>query len=307
MTHDEHGHRGEAEPRVIVFESAGRFAAAERALVLQSQGIGVDLVTVASGYALAVDAADAEQAFDEIAKYVDENRDYVVRAPLTEPDYLPAMPALLAYILTLWAVAFAAEFQLFGIDWYRAGRVVSGQILDGEWYRLATALTLHGDLQHIAANLGFGLATGFVAARYLGYGLATLAILGTGILGNGINTVVRGAGHASIGASTAVFAALGLIGVYAWRLRLYPQQRWVYRLGPLIGAVALLAYTGTGDENTDVGAHFWGFVAGALAGDLLARFRTRLATGPTAQIAYLLVAAGLLTACWAIALLVAAA
>ena len=75
--------------------------------------------------------------------------------------------------------------------------------------------------------------------------------------------------HRAIGASTAVFAALGLVSGYVWRAKLMAQDRWPLRLGPIVGGIALLAYTGTGDENTDIGAHLAGFVCGFLTGMIL--------------------------------------
>ena len=39
--------------------------------------------------------------------------------------------------------------------------------------------------------------------------------------------------------------------------------------GTFMGGIALLAYTGTGDANTDIGAHLAGFVCGFLCGMLL--------------------------------------
>ena len=47
------------------------------------------------------------------------------------------------------------------------------------------------------------------------------------------------------------------------------QDRWPYRLGPIVGGIALLAFTGTGNENTDIGAHLAGFVCGFLSGIVL--------------------------------------
>jgi hypothetical protein len=78
-----------------------------------------------------------------------------------------------------------------------------------------------------------------------------------------------GTDHRSIGASTAVFAALGLLAAWV-RAGRRSGPGWVYRWGPVVAAVALLAYTGAGDENTDVGAHLWGFAAGLVAGAVAA-------------------------------------
>ena len=45
---------------------------------------------------------------------------------------------------------------------------------------------------------------------------------------------------------------------------------------PIVGGFALLMYTGTGGENTDVGAHLMGFLCGLGGGILLSPMRTRL-------------------------------
>jgi membrane associated rhomboid family serine protease len=129
-----------------------------------------------------------------------------------------------------------------------------------------TALTLHLDAGHITANLVFGAVFGFLAGQALGGGVAWLAIVVAGGLGNFINAFVQAPTHSSIGASTAVFAALGVIVSHAlhhWRaVREKPLRRW----SPLIGGVLLLAYTGSGGERTDIVAHLTGFMAGLVIG-----------------------------------------
>ena len=91
-----------------------------------------------------------------------------------------------------------------------------------------------------------------------------------------LNTLLLESAHRSIGASTAVFAALGLTAGFVWHAKLMAQDRWPYRLGPIVGGLALLMFTGTGDENTDIGAHLMGFVCGFGGGILLTRYRDRL-------------------------------
>jgi membrane associated rhomboid family serine protease len=108
--------------------------------------------------------------------------------------------------------------------------------------------------------------------------------------------------HRSIGASTAVFAALGLVAGYVWRARLMSQERWVYRNGPIVGGLALLMYTGTGDENTDIGAHLFGFLCGFVGGLLLTFAGNRILED---RWQWLCAAAAvlLLSGAWAVALL----
>ena len=62
----------------------------------------------------------------------------------------------------------------------------------------------------------------------------------------------------------------------------------------------MLMYTGTGDANTDIGAHLMGFVCGLVSGMLLARWRDRL-TDPRWQLAGALIAGILVTGAWIVA------
>ena len=110
----------------------------------------------------------------------------------------------------------------------------------------------------------------------VGPGVAWLGIVLAGGAANILNTILLESSHRSIGASTAVFAALGLVSGFVWRGKLMAQDRWPYRIGPIIGGIALLAYTGTGGENTDIGAHLVGFICGFVSGILLIRVADKL-------------------------------
>jgi membrane associated rhomboid family serine protease len=78
---------------------------------------------------------------------------------------------------------------------------------------------------------------------------------------------------------------------------LQKQARWAYRIGPIVGGIALLAFTGTGDESTDVGAHLLGFVCGFGSGLLLTRLPARAFTR-RAQLVSGLVALALPAIAW---------
>jgi membrane associated rhomboid family serine protease len=186
------------------------------------------------------------------------------------------MPGIVAYVLVVCGVAWLAGESAFGENWFRAGRVDGVLVRAGELWRTITALTLHSGLGHLAGNVVFGALFGLFAGRILGSGVAWFAIVTTGALGNLLNTLVLAPDHRSIGASTAVFAALGIVAGYVWRAKLMSQERWVYRNGPIVGALALLMYTGTGDENTDIGAHLFGFLCGFGGGILLTLTRDRI-------------------------------
>jgi membrane associated rhomboid family serine protease len=148
----------------------------------------------------------------------------------------------------------------------------------------------------------FGVLFGLFAGRILGSGVAWFAIVVTGAMGNLLNTLLLESAHRSIGASTAVFAALGIVAGYVWRGKLMSQERWVYRNGPIVGGLALLMFTGTGDENTDIGAHLFGFLSGFGGGMLLTLAKEKI-LDTRWQIFGGFGAALLLVAAWGVALL----
>ena len=253
----------------IVFEGRNRQACSDRALVLTSLKIPHEILSDNLRYMLAVPADVAEKARYEIWQYDTENQPVRRQRPRLVPEFQNAVPGVVVYIVIVCLVAWLAGESAFNKDWVSAGRVDGELIRQGEWWRTLTALTLHSGFRHLAGNIGFGGLFGILAGRLFGSGLTWLSVLIASGLANTLNTLLLASGHKSIGASTAVFATLGLIAGFVWRAKLMAQDRWAYRLGPIVGGIALLAYTGTGGPDTDIGAHLAGFVCGFGFGMLL--------------------------------------
>jgi membrane associated rhomboid family serine protease len=259
----------------VVFESRNRRACADRALVLASVEIPHQVISDLSGCALIVPAEFSARAIEELRLYEDENPPpRPVQA--TPFPYQDAVPGIIAYVATIIVFAWLSWNSAFNEDWLAAGRIDGVLVRAGEWWRSITALTMHSGLRHLAGNIVFGTFFGFLAGRLLGSGVAWLAVVVTAASGNLLNTLLLESAHRSIGASTAVFAALGLTAGFVWRAKMMSQERWSYRIAPIVGGLALLMYTGTGDENTDIGAHLMGFVCGFVGGMLLTKYREYL-------------------------------
>jgi rhomboid protease GluP len=166
----------------------------------------------------------------------------------------------------LLGVAWALSNGLVRLDAFEQGELDAARVQAGQWWRAWTALTLHLDGPHLAANLVAGLWFGYLAARQMGSGLAwLLTVTGAGVA-NLLEGLFGPADHRAVGASTAVFAALGAMAAYSWRERFGWRQRWARRWGPLIAGVILLGWTGSAGEQTDTVAHVGGFMVGALLG-----------------------------------------
>lgn len=284
----------------VVYESINRQNCSDRALVLAAIHIPYQLVDDGMSCVLVVPAEYSPRAVEELQLYEDENPP-VRPKPRKRIVYQDALPGVIGYVLVVCAVAWLAGYSFFGSNWFVAGRVDGTLIRDGEWWRTITALTLHSGVRHLLGNLVFGVFFGIFAGRLLGSGVAWLAVLLAAALGNTANTLLLDSTHRSIGASTAVFATLGILAGYVWRGQLMAQDRWSTRYGPIIGGLALLMFTGTGDENTDIGAHLLGFVCGFTTGMLLtligkmpAPLRVQKAAGG--------IALGLIAISWLIAL-----
>ena len=181
--------------------------------------------------------------------------------------------------MTLAAVTYAIRREL-GDRTARSTRASSRAASGGA---SLTALTLHADLPHLLSNLVFGALFGYPAARLFGPGVAWFLILAGAGLAYGIDALLHPPQHYLLGASTAVFTALGLIAAYGWRRHLRDWTPWMRNASPLLAGLALLAFTGTGGENTDILAHFAGFAVGTALGALCAGCRCRRRAGPASS------------------------
>jgi membrane associated rhomboid family serine protease len=222
-----------------------------------------------SGHAarLLVPGRFAPRAADEIAAYERENPPQAEPAPLpvVRGGVQPVLWAMLALVL-LHALTLG-ELRIGGLyllDWDGLGMADSTAILAGQWWRAVTALTLHADGAHLWSNVCIGAVFFVALARELGAGVGLLAALASGVGGNLLNALFHGPGHLSLGASTAVFGAVGALGALRGLRGEGVGIRKV--LVPVAAGLAFLAMLGAGGERTDLGAHLFGFVAGAAIG-----------------------------------------
>lgn len=239
-----------------------------RGLVVLAMGEAYWLVPGESGFCLLVEPAVAASVQEQLARY---ERESIGWPPAPVDEGAPAGPDDQISPL-LWALALA------GVFWLQSVRpaIVEAGLLDaagvfsqGEVWRAATALFLHADAAHLLAN---AISGWFIFAAWLGvvgpargwWWIAVSAIAG--------NLVVAALHHPeayrSMGASTAVFAGLGLLTGRAASLAWSDGggKPLASVLAPLGSGGALLALYGAGGLPIDVSAHAAGFGAGLAAG-----------------------------------------
>lgn len=263
-------------------------------LVLQSQGLEAQAQRTREGFVVEVRARDAERARALLVTWEREN----VREPEPPPEPLAPFPWLAMALLAAALLGFFAVTgeRAAGSAWFVKGAARTSSIQAGEWWRAVTALTLHADAGHVLGNVLAGtLFAGTMFSRF-GSGVGFALLVASGTLGNLANAFFRSGGHSVVGASTAVFAAVGALAADALMRRRVPRGG---RLAPLGAGLGILAMLGTG-ERADVWAHFFGFAAGLVLGAPLA---TLLPRSPAAlwQVAASAAAVALVLGAWSLA------
>lgn len=268
-----------------VAERAARSTADKRrveewALVLAAANIPYRLQEQLSGWVLLVGANDGARAAAALDAYERESAD----RQAARMEYGPTAAGLL---IALALVAFFAVTSWTEGAWFRSGEAAAASLLAGEPWRAITALTLHVNLPHVVSNAVAFAVFGTAVCRALGPGVGLWLMLLAGAGGNVLNALLRGGAHRAVGASTAVFGAVGILGalqlMHRHRLGVGGRHAWV----PVAAALGLLAMLGTA-ATTDVLAHLFGFLVGGALGVGVALAVPR----PPARVPQLLLATG---------------
>jgi rhomboid protease GluP len=270
------------------------------ALVLAAAGIPHRVEPDGAGWALRVPSDEAPRARAALDAYDEDTR---VEPPTGVPDGSSPRVA--------WAVGVAVGALLLvsfaltgapsaGSPWFEQGAASARRMLSGEPWRAVTALTLHVDAVHVAAN---AVATAVLLAavvQRLGVGCGPWLVLVAGAGANALTALALDPRHVAVGASTATFGAVGILAA----LKLLPGwsqvkprwKRWVV----LAASLVLLSMMGTA-PGADVLGHGLGLLCGGALG-LAAGAALRRPPGPTVQWALAVLAALIVLGCWRLAL-----
>ena len=151
-----------------------------------------------------------------------------------------------------------------------AGALDAQAVFDrGEWWRPLTALFLHADLGHLVSNELCGIFAFSAVLSTIGLLRGWLLLALSSVTGNlAIAALNYPGAYRSLGASTAIFAGLGLLTGRAIRAVGADNRarRWQSVFAPMAAGVTLLGLFGAGGIHVDVGAHATGFAAGLIWG-----------------------------------------
>ncbi len=270
-------------------------------LVLASQGIETTIQppTDDHGWCLLVPSNETERAFKALRQYRVENR---VWGPWRGELRWPAHVSF-DWRSIGWAALLALFYWLSTVD----SRFIAGGILDaeavhaGQWWRVFTAMQLHADVAHLAANLSLGILLFGLTMSQTGAWAGLLLPYLAGAAGNLVTLLTNRQHFDGLGASGMVMGALGLLATQMiavfWRNRSASKEA----VAGLAAGIMLFALYGTA-PGSDIAAHLGGFVAGAVLGVLLAVAPDNLRRNPALNASCGLILAGFVTLTWWLAL-----
>lgn len=245
----------------------------ELELVLTSVGVESKVMQVERAWILFVPSHLERSAREQISLYQTENRVFN-RSRAPSPVLDSGIVGCVVFVVLIWGIWFLEGMGLL-TNFRSQGTMWVFAVEQGEWWRCMTALLLHVDVSHLVANTVMGVVFGCLVARHFGSGLCWLLVLICGSMGNYLNSLIQGSSFASIGSSTATFAALGLLAGLFFRRRLIFGRGWRYNALPIAGAIGVFVLFGIGGERTDVVAHFTGLLCGVVVGTVVASFNLR--------------------------------
>ena len=239
----------------------------EHSIVVLAMGRPCWLHESDDGCGLWVETEDLKTVREELARFDRESVNWPPRPAIDESPRRagPLVPML-------WCLVILGVFRLQQTE---AGLTESG-FLDGqavfdrgEIWRAFTALFLHADLGHLVANAISGIFVFWAVLATLGHARGGALLAAAAIAGNiAVAALHHPLPYHSLGASTAIFAGLGLLTGRAVRAAghaHHPHPRRAMMV-PLAAGLAVLGIYGAGGGRIDVGAHLAGFGAGLVLG-----------------------------------------
>jgi membrane associated rhomboid family serine protease len=276
--------------------SSDRRQVDEWATVVAAGGISYRLRSRLDGWALIVAARDADAAREALDAYDRENSADTTRARGRSVAPVRAAAGVGVAVGLLLIAFFAVTGPRANRSgWFERGSADAERIVAGQWWRTVTALTLHADAPHVVSNATATVVLVGAVGYQFGPGVGLWLVLLAGTGGNLLTAVAHGIHHDSVGASTAMFGAIGILAaaqVMPRERRVVARKRWIV----VAASLALLAFLGT-SADADLLAHLFGLLVGGGLG-LVAVPTLRWSLRPLTQWGLVIAAAAGVVGAW---------
>lgn len=171
---------------------------------------------------------------------------------------------VLVYLITVYQ---GAGVGSPGGELFEKGALIGAAIsVDGDWYRLVTAMFLHASLLHLAFNMLALYWLGTIVEQALGTSRFLLLYFVSGIAGSAGALALSNPFAVTVGASGAIYGILGALLVLEYRAT-------GTFAGPALGLIVVNLALSFAIPNISIGGHLGGLAGGILATFALAHFR----------------------------------
>ncbi|MDB5800538.1 MAG: rhomboid family intrarane serine protease [Rhodocyclales bacterium] len=232
------------------------FSAAAQEQILD--GINARLVHGAQG-----DRPLTVEASNEIRENRQFHEQLVALAPRASTTY-----ALIIINIVVWLA-----MVMLGVGLLQAnpeklllwGGNAASEVQRGEWWRLLTAIFIHGGFLHLFMNMLGLYATGITVERIYGRRSFLLIYFGSGLLGSAMSLHFSAQYSVSVGASGAIFGVAGalLVAVFQHRDKL-PKAFSKQTLSGMGFFIVYSLMQGMMHRGIDNAAHVGGLIGGCL-------------------------------------------
>jgi rhomboid protease GluP len=238
-----------SDENAAVIPAQSERQALDWSLVLASQSIevGIERPEGSNRWYLVVATADHAKALEAIRQFRLENRRWAWRQKVPGSDLIFHWGSFVWVMILAWVHALSGRLHDIGAFSTQAFR-------EGQWWRAFTAVWLHADLGHLAANGILGaLILGLAMARY-GSGLALLLSFLSGVAGNLAGAWIR--------LENFLPGPFRPAQDYIWRVSRHATRAVL--AGFVAGTFLFLNFGSS--PSSDLIAHAGGFVAGLVLG-----------------------------------------
>lgn len=194
----------------------------------------------------------------------------------TVKKWLNINVALIAVNLLVWLIMSMMGDTRSAQFMYEHGAMYPTDVLQGDWYRLFSAMFLHFGAEHLISNMFMQYFLGDMLLRALSQWKFVLIYLLAGIGGNVTSLVmmfVTGDFAVAAGASGAIY---GIIGALLWVVLRNGGTFESISVPRMLLATALYIGYGFSTEGVDAWAHLGGAAIGFLAAIVLYRKKLTL-------------------------------
>jgi rhomboid protease GluP len=152
---------------------------------------------------------------------------------------------------------------------YNKGALITYKVLmDGEFYRIFTAMFLHAGTEHIVNNMLMLATVGAIVEQYTGHGFFFILYIISGIFGNLLSMAYElrnNLNWISVGASGAIMGIVGFLVVWIIinRQRFVKNKSLMMRIGLLAIFLVNACFF---QEGANTVAHLGGFITGVVLG-----------------------------------------